>query len=81
MFLSSVAGISIKKKLAIAALGEISLQPNFLPILFHLVVIYCILDTYIATPFLLLPRVIAKKNTVLLWFRLVSLACKKWSYI
>jgi len=30
MFLSSVAGISIKKKLAIAALGEISLQSNFL---------------------------------------------------
>jgi hypothetical protein len=30
MFVGSVAGISIKKKPAIAALGEISLQSNFL---------------------------------------------------
>ncbi|XP_062152335.1 LEAF RUST 10 DISEASE-RESISTANCE LOCUS RECEPTOR-LIKE PROTEIN KINASE-like 1.1 [Alnus glutinosa] len=63
------------------ALGEISLQSNFLSILFHLVVIYCILDAYIATPFLLRPSVTIEKNIVLLWFGLVTLACKKRRYI
>jgi hypothetical protein len=81
MFLSSVAENSSKTKLPIV-LGEKSLQSNFLSILFipsggdllYLRHLHC-------NSLFTLPRVTTKKNTVLFWFGLVLLACKKHSVV